>query len=677
MNKDHIDNYLKLYNRKEAAAWLLEKRPEEAAKVVAQADELMRNCFVFQDTWDMEPCLTPYTLEPMVWDKSPNGDPEWIFMLNRHDYLHKLLLAYWFTDRKEYVEKLKEYLFHWIDENPIRREGGVTIRTIDTGIRCMSWIPILVHLYGEGLVSEEEKGKILKSMQEQFVYLRESYVGKYTLSNWGVLQTTAICTAGLWFGEELGLKGTKEQDGQMENGDGELWDLEVWAWRELEEQLDLQILEDGAHWEQSIMYHMEVLNACARLWHSCHVFKQEFAHGWLADILRRMRRYVQFAAAPDHNQVAQGDSDVTDVRDVLTRAAVLFEDGVFRYGGFDRMDVENVWLFGTPGIRIYEGVKEKEPVKTSGIFPDAGAMYLRSGWDEAASYTCLFNGPLGSSHGHVDQTHVSLYYQGKPFLADCGRYSYVEEEPLRPWLKSAYAHNVCVIDDDPHGKPVRSWEYEAYGDCMKNYYREKGILHYGEMAYAGKLSSGGSYLAGRKVVVIDPDIWLFFQDIRCDGTHTVREYYHLDSQVEARRLEGGEIELSHSGTTLMLDGKMKFEIGDGVLSKCYNELESHGILTGTSQWKDRFLSWTSVTAKPVQAREAEVFQYHMETPADGETVTALDLFVSGELTWTVIVFHQETYQGGKVFYCHGVPVYGKIVILKKSQGGWERTRLRT
>lgn len=659
MNRKYIDEYLKRYNRREAAGWILENCPEEAAKVIAQADELLENRFRFQDTWDMEPCAVPYTLEPMVWDQSPNGDPEWIFMLNRHDYLHKLLLAYWLTDREIYVGKLMEYLFHWIEKNPIKREGNVTTRTIDTGIRCMSWIPLLVHLWGEGLIGETEAKTIRESIQEQFAYLRENYVGKYTLSNWGVLQTTAICTAGMWFGEDV----------QSE--------LEEWAWRELKEQLELQILEDGAHWEQSIMYHMEVLNACAVLWHTCCIFQQEPAHPWLAGILRKMSRYVQYAAAPDHNQIAQGDSDVTDVRDVLTRAAVLFEDGSFKYGGFDRMDVENVWIFGMPGIGMYEQLRAEEPETLSGIYLDAGAVYLRSGWEETASYTCLFNGPLGSSHGHVDQTHVSLYYQGKPFLTDCGRYSYVEEEPLRPWLKSAFAHNVCVIDGDPHGKPVRSWEYDGYGDCLKNYYREQGHVHCAEMAYTGKLSGGGFYLAGRKAVVIDPDIWLFFQDIRCDGEHTSAEYYHLDPQVLAGHMEPGGIELNHSGTKLVLNSGTKFEIGEGVLSRRYNESELHKLLTGTAVWKDRFLGWTSFTAKTVRVREAKVYQYNRETPVDGETVTALDLVISGETAWTVIVFHREIYKGGKVFYCHKVPVYGKTVILKKSGEGWERYCMRT
>lgn len=41
-----------------------------------------------------------------------------------------------------------------------------------------------------------------------------------------------------------------------------------------------------------------------------------------------------------------GDSDDTDVRDILTQAALLLEDGVLKGGAFDRLDYESIWLLG-------------------------------------------------------------------------------------------------------------------------------------------------------------------------------------------------------------------------------------------------------------------------------------------------------------------------------------------
>ena len=71
---------------------------DEVKEVLLQADMLLNNTFIYTDRWDMEPCDTPYTISLDTWKKSPNGDPEWVFMLNRHDFLNKLWQAYHFMN---------------------------------------------------------------------------------------------------------------------------------------------------------------------------------------------------------------------------------------------------------------------------------------------------------------------------------------------------------------------------------------------------------------------------------------------------------------------------------------------------------------------------------------------------------------------------------------------------
>ena len=153
----------------------------------------------------------------------------------------------------------------------------------------------------------------MESMKDQFASLRKRYIGKYTLSNWGVLQTASICSGYLWFPEYLPADGTED-----------------WAWQELERQIGLQVLDDGAHWEQSMMYHMEVLLACMKLLASCRACsrigsradkagaggagdgygRKEFWRNidWLEKAVARMSHYVLFASGPDHFQIAQSDS---------------------------------------------------------------------------------------------------------------------------------------------------------------------------------------------------------------------------------------------------------------------------------------------------------------------------------------------------------------------------------
>ena len=679
----HDERYVHVRQRAEAyEAWYEKERVcahiagncrEEAEKILAQADRLMAHTFSFEDRWDMEPCREPFTLKEMIWDRSPNGDPEWIFMLNRHEYMNKLLIAGWLTGDKAYVEKLKWFLFHWIQANPILPEGTVTTRTIDTGIRCMSWQYLLLHLLGEGLMEEREAAGILESMKEQFASLRKRYIGKYTLSNWGVLQTASICNGYLWFHEYLPSDGTED-----------------WAWQELERQIGLQVLDDGAHWEQSMMYHMEVLLACMKLLASCRAWvrienRTEFWRDtdWLEKAVDRMSRYVLFASGPDHLQIAQCDSDVTDVRDVMVKAAVLTGDGRYRYAGYDTADLDSAWMFGSAGVTGYSAMAGRKPESLSLAAADAGHIFFRSSWEEDSHFTYMKCGPLGSGHGHADLTHISLHYRGCPILVDSGRYSYVEEEPLRPFLKSAQAHNVCVIDGESHGRPRGSWGYDSFGQSFKNYYREQGPVHYGEMAYHGCLMSGAHYLVIRKVMAVDQGIWMIVNDIRCDGGHEVKEYYHLDSAVQGTPMGTGTDgagecwRLCSGGDDAMtVLGSRPFEAVPCVISKQYNQKEKSTCLVRKTGFTDRITDWTCLFGEGTEAEKTQVFQYGSSRPETEEQVTAMSFCLSPDESWDFLVWNQETWQGGKMYLCNGIPIYAKAAALHCRNGNTTLYRLR-
>ena len=98
--------YHGLFDRNAVAEYVHEHCPEEAAEVIRQADLLLDSTFIYTNRWDMEPCETPYTISLSDWVTSPNGDPEWIFMLNRHDFLHKLWQAYVLTGQRRYTDRL-------------------------------------------------------------------------------------------------------------------------------------------------------------------------------------------------------------------------------------------------------------------------------------------------------------------------------------------------------------------------------------------------------------------------------------------------------------------------------------------------------------------------------------------------------------------------------------------
>lgn len=676
------------YDPAATAAYVRANCRSEAEHLLHQAEDLMQNTFVFTDRWDMEPCAVPYTVPAGQWTHSPNGDPEWVFMLNRHDYLPKLWQAAVLTGEVRYRRKLIDSVMDWIASNPLTREGTPSTRTIDTGIRCMNWIQLLPFLLAEDALTDQEARTMIDSLSAQFANLRERYILKYTLSNWGVLQTTAFCAGYAWMGQLL------------PSG------LEAWAWQELQTQLRLQILEDGAHWEQSPMYHVEVLNACVRLLTQLYAAQKaglslcqeaRFAldagtssperkagpgegadseAGWLVRAVRVLSRHVLYTADPSLMQLPQCDSDVTDVRDVLARAAALLSDaGIYRWGAGETLDMDSVWQLGAAGIAAFEAQRPQTPVRCSWNCPQSGTVTLRSDWTARANFTALKNSPLGSSHGHADQTHLTLYCQGKPFLVDSGRYTYREDDPLRTQLKAPAAHNVCVIDGQSGGTPDGSWNYSDYAEIIPHYFAEQGNAHFAEMTFHGSLRDGTPYQITRRLFVLDEGVWLSVQDVICPGKHQVKEYFHLAQGVtvqpclEGMLLQNGDVQLK-----MYYEGQM--ECYQGVLSSCYNQKELAPLLVHQVEMQDRWTSCTLFAVPEYVVRPAAVYKLGEDTPQPAENVTALDLQAGQEKCWTLLVWNRENFRSGKVFRCHGQPVYGKAIALCDQDGRVKSIRLR-
>ncbi len=676
------------YDPAATAAYVRANCRSEAEHLLHQAEDLMQNTFVFTDRWDMEPCAVPYTVPAGQWTHTPNGDPEWVFMLNRHDYLPKLWQAAVLTGEVRYRRKLIDSVMDWIASNPLAREGTPSTRTIDTGIRCMNWIQLLPFLLAEDALTDQEARTMIDSLSAQFANLRERYILKYTLSNWGVLQTTAFCAGYAWMGQLL-------PPG-----------LEAWAWQELQTQLRLQILEDGAHWEQSPMYHVEVLNACVRLLTQLYAAQKaglslcqeaRFAldagtssperkagpgegagseAGWLVRAVRVLSRHVLYTADPALMQLPQCDSDVTDVRDVLARAAALLSDaGIYRWGAGETLDMDSVWQLGAAGIAAFEAQRPQTPVRCSWNCPQSGTVTLRSDWTARANFTALKNSPLGSSHGHADQTHLTLYCQGKPFLVDSGRYTYREDDPLRTQLKAPAAHNVCVIDGQSGGTPDGSWNYSDYAEIIPHYFAEQGNAHFAEMTFHGSLRDGTPYQITRRLFVLDEGVWLSVQDVICPGKHQVKEYFHLAQGVtvqpclEGMLLQNGDVQLK-----MYYEGQM--ECYQGVLSSCYNQKELAPLLVHQVEMQDRWTSCTLFAVPEYAVRPAAVYKLGEDTPQPAENVTALDLQAGQEKCWTLLVWNRENFRSGKVFRCHGQPVYGKAIALCDQDGRVKSIRLR-
>lgn len=627
-------------------------RPDAAKEIIAHADELMHQTFTFNKTWDMERCLTPYTLPVIDWNDHQNDDPEWCFMLNRMDYLDHLLLASLLTGDIAYADKAKEYILNWIAAHPTIASEPST-RTLDTGIRVMNWMEALPYLSMLHVLTDDELTCITDSMLAQMQYLKENYLPKYKTSNWGSIQTCAIVSV-LPF-----LRADFQSD-----------PLYQWALDEMTLQFSIQVYPDGMHWEQSTMYHIEVLNYGMKAVHYMGLHLQP-CPSVVKEQVYALAKALAGQLMPSGEIETFGDSDRVCARDVLSRAALLFDDPTFRFAGLDELDPESLYILGVPAAQRYATLPASAPQSMHYDGEDSGMYTLRSSWDKDASFTMFTNGSLGSGHGHSDNLHLSVCYQGDPVLIDSGRFTYREDHPLRVQLKGMAAHNGVMIDDKAYCVPSDSWGYADFGLPLKNYVRHAGNLHYFEGAMLGH---DPLQVWVRKVIIIDPAIWMIVDEVKCDGAHEAHSRLHFDPAVTVSPAgECHRVTTPHAALTLTCPGTVSYT--SEPCSLRYNEQQPHTVVHSKTAFTDSATLITTLCGDGITVQDAPVFQ-NLTEPTAPDFAQARKFILSPTESYTVAVYSKEIYRGKKVLSCEGMPYHAKCVVIHEKDGHKQLTILK-
>lgn len=627
-------------------------RPDAAKEIIAHADELMHQTFTFNKTWDMERCLTPYTLPVIDWNDHQNDDPEWCFMLSRMDYLDHLLLASLLTGEIRYTDKAKEYILNWIAAHPTIVSEPST-RTLDTGIRVMNWMEALPYLSMLHALTEDELTRITDSMFAQMQYLKENYLPKYKTSNWGSIQTCAIVSV-LPF-----LRADFLSD-----------PLYQWALDEMTLQFSIQVYPDGMHWEQSTMYHIEVLNYSMKAVHYMGLHLQPCPSA-VKEQVYALAKALAGQLTPSGEIETFGDSDRVCARDVLSRAALLFDDPTFRFVGLDELDPESLYALGVPAAQRYATLPASAPQSMHYDGEDSGMYTLRSSWDKDASFTMFTNGSLGSGHGHSDNLHLSACYQGDPVLIDSGRFTYREDHPLRVQLKGMAAHNGVMIDDKACCVPSDSWGYADFGLPLKNYVRHAGNLHYLEGAMLGH---DPLQVWVRKVIVVDPAIWMIVDEVKCDGAHEAHSRLHFDPAATVSPAgDCHRVTTPHAALTLTCPGTVSYT--SEPCSLRYNEQQPHTVVHSKTAFTDSATLITTLCGDGITVQDAPVFQ-NLTEPTAPDFAQARKFILSPTESYTVAVYSKEIYRGKKVLSCEGMPYHAKCVVIHEKDGHKQLTILK-
>ena len=486
------------------AADIQKQCPASACNAIMRAEEICRRKFLFRDHWEMEPTHKPVRFPGSVqWNAVPFGDPEWTYALNRHTILLNLAKAWCFTGEERFRAAFVELLTDWLDRVPHTPESErTTWRALEAGLRPENWLRA-VELF-DGSLPAPLLDRMNESLAEHGAFLVREHKAFHRLSNWGAIQSHGLFLIGLWLSRN---------------------DWQTLALERLTENLRNAVLPDGVQWEQSPMYHCEVLHAAADTLLLTRRNGIEVP-STLEETIHRMFRALAFWVTPNREILPQSDSDCIDAGDLLAQGALLFADPELAAAAEGTLCEETLWDFGADARTKLDALPKRRPAIPSQALDASGNHILRSGWGRNDTYIHLHCGSLGGGHGHADLLHLDVWHHGEAVLTDAGRYTYVEGAE-RAWFKSPAAHNTFRVDKTDFTRYRATWEWAEIARPLPtetHFTPQADLLRAGHLGYAAQ-----GITAEREIVFVKPGLLIGVDQITApaDTTHTVEQYFHF------------------------------------------------------------------------------------------------------------------------------------------------------
>ncbi len=509
------DEHFFFEDGKGCAAYCREHWAEDCAHIIQVADRVCRNTFLFDLPHDLEQTWEPVCFDPegeVDWEYQPDSDPEFTYQFNRHRYFICLGQAYQLTGEERYAEHFVRLLTDWIRRvKRTERSEKTTWRILEAGFRGEYWVKAIRYFKDSPLLTDEVVDLFYQCLIEHGEYIIQMHSPYRYISNWGVLENHGLFEIGI----------------AMPDKERRQWYTRI-ALEHLEVQARMGILGDGVQWEQSPMYHNEVLHCFEDVLLLAFRNKIQVPEAIL-EAVKRMAYADLTWQKPDGREFMMGDSDDMDIRDQIGMAAYLFKDPVLKYGGRSVLDYESVWDAGLVGAREYEAMEAREPGFLSAALEDSGNYYLRGSWKEDGDLLHFHCGTMGAGHGHSDKLHVDLVIQGEDVLTDSGRYTYAVDKG-RFDFKDPTAHNTITVDGKPFTVCRDSWACSKLCQPVKQPCKLGGSYEFIQGGHLGYLDGAGGVFVNRKIIYIRPSLYIIMDEMYTGDAHSYEQYWHFSDR---------------------------------------------------------------------------------------------------------------------------------------------------
>jgi hypothetical protein len=506
---------LDYYNKGNTAAYLRKELPSPAKKRDTEADSILQHIYVFQESCDKVPVKADGHLD-WTW-KGRLNDIEWAWALNRHYHIRTLLSAYNNTGNIDYAKAINNDIKDWITASlpyPGVKSSTEMWRGLEVSFRAKVWTSVFYNLMKSKELEPATRLLILTSVPEHAHYARNFHAQ----GNWLTMELSGLASVAAAWPE------FKESPSWI-----------AYAKQTMTKSLQDQVYPDGVQTELTSSYHKVALDNFNLFLETCRQINEPLPEIY-PQYLEKMWNYLAYTMRPDGYGLLNNDADLMYNRESVMKSAAKY----------NRPDWEYIASNGEKGKR-----PEGQP---SVIFPWAGQIIMKSGYDRMAQWSFFDIGPWGTGHQHNDKLHVSVAAYGRDLLVDAGRFAYrgAFADKFRPYATGSFGHNVILVD----GKGQARGPVDTKSPLNELNYRITPEFDYAWNSFDKFNETEGKFIHSRAVFYVRGKFWVVVDRVGTDRPRKIEAMWHwhpdnkvmVNSNIAMTGNDEGNLQIIPAGT---------------------------------------------------------------------------------------------------------------------------------
>ena len=458
-----------------------------------------------------------------------NIDGRFLTELNLHRHFPILALAWIISGEQRYAKVLVEQLLDWIRENPPVSDPFIS-DGLELAARVACWTHCL-YLLQDFPIDIQEYLEILNRIDVygSLIYSQDNVSGSH--NNHQIAEAFGLFYIGTMYPE--------------------LKDADVWRDKGLAlltDNLNFQFLDGGVHAEQSVSYHLFVLE--------CYLLTILLSQANNIDLSDQYYTTLDIAAEflfclqkPNGAIPMLGDAAFRffcptgnasyDAAALVAAVGAILNKSEYFNTRSNRLE-EVFWLVGREKFGAY--LKRDNITSSCGtkVFSDAGHIIVNTNKDNLSQYLYFKCGPQGlgrtAGHGHDDVLNIEYSALGDEFLVDPGTYTYSRINPLRRYFMGARAHNTVLVDGAGATQPsdgAFGWKKTVDGELIE-VASTKDVVWMRGQHHGYATSQGGKLRVERALLLLQDCYVLVIDRVQGVGKHKIENLFHFHPDIDVR-----------------------------------------------------------------------------------------------------------------------------------------------